>query len=169
MLRCRHTSLCEGGTRHRYWGAGNYQEVWQCCAGIWRAALSDANCEYFGGGLLMICSFFIVSLFRFTRLGHHLFDSLDWICFKGNSWETLERSGGTHMGLPEHVDTILNWTEQPLFYADFRETRQRNRWVDNIREWTGLEFGKSQRTVKNGGKWRKLVAKSSVVPQRPSR
>ena len=47
--------------------------------------------------------------------------------------------------------------------------RQRKRWEDNIREWTGLKFGKSQRAVENGGKWRKLVAKSSVVPQRPSR
>ena len=43
------------------------------------------------------------------------------------------------------------------------------RWEDNIREWTGLEFGKSQRAVENTKKWRKLVAKSSVVPQRPSR
>ena len=33
----------------------------------------------------------------------------------------------------------------------------------------GLEFGKSQRAVENREKWRKLVAKSSVVPQRPSR
>ena len=40
---------------------------------------------------------------------------------------------------------------------------------DNIREWTGLEFGKSKRAVENREKWRKLVAKSSVVPQRPSR
>ena len=32
----------------------------------------------------------------------------------------------------------------------------------------GLEFGKSQRAVENREKWRKLVAKSSVVPQRPS-
>ena len=43
------------------------------------------------------------------------------------------------------------------------------RWEDNIREWTGLEFGKSERAVENREKWRKLVAKSSVVPQRPSR
>ena len=46
---------------------------------------------------------------------------------------------------------------------------QRKRWEDSIREWTGLEFGKSQRAVENREKWRKLVAKSSVVPQRPSR
>ena len=50
-----------------------------------------------------------------------------------------------------------------------RQGRQRKRWEDNIREWTGLEFGKSQRAVENRGKWKKLVAKSSVVPQRPSR
>ena len=32
-------------------------------------------------------------------------------------------------------------------------------------ECTGLEFAKSQRAVENREKWRKLVAKSSVVPQ----
>ena len=45
--------------------------------------------------------------------------------------------------------------------------RQKKRWEDNIREWTGLEFAKSQRAVENREKWRKLVMKSSVVPQRP--
>ena len=48
-----------------------------------------------------------------------------------------------------------------------RQGRQKKRWEDNIREWTGLEFGKCQRAVENREKWRKLVAKSSVVPQRP--
>ena len=50
-----------------------------------------------------------------------------------------------------------------------RRGRQRKRLEDNIREWTGLEFGKSYRPEKNSEKWRKLVAKSSVVPQQPSR
>ena len=31
-----------------------------------------------------------------------------------------------------------------------RQGRQNKRWEDNIREWTGLEFGKSQRAVENG-------------------
>ena len=48
-----------------------------------------------------------------------------------------------------------------------RKGGQRKRWEDNIRK-TGLEFGKSQRAVENRAKWRKLVAKSSVVPQQPS-
>ena len=50
-----------------------------------------------------------------------------------------------------------------------RQRRQRKRWEDNIREWTGQEFTKSQRAVENRVKWRKLVADSSVLPQRPSR
>ena len=49
-----------------------------------------------------------------------------------------------------------------------RQGGQRKRWEDSIRERTGLEFTKSERAVENREKWRKLVAKSSVVPQRPS-
>ena len=50
-----------------------------------------------------------------------------------------------------------------------RQGRQKKSWEDNIREWTGLEFAKSQRSVENKEKWRNLVVKSSVVPQQPSR
>ena len=45
---------------------------------------------------------------------------------------------------------------------------QKKKWEANIKEWTGLEFVKSQRAVENREKWRKLVAKSSVVPHQPS-
>ena len=37
--------------------------------------------------------------------------------------------------------------------------RQRKRWEDNIREWTGLEFTKSQRAVENREKWKKTGCK----------
>ena len=50
-----------------------------------------------------------------------------------------------------------------------RQGRQKKRWEDNIREWRGLEFAKSQSAVENREKWRQLAAKSSVVRQRPSR
>ena len=46
-----------------------------------------------------------------------------------------------------------------------RQSRQRKWWEDNIREWTDLEFAKSQRAVENREEWGKLVVKSSVVPQ----
>ena len=44
-------------------------------------------------------------------------------------------------------------------------TRRRKRWEDNIREGTGLEFAMFQRAVENRENWRKLVVKSSVLPQ----
>ena len=49
-----------------------------------------------------------------------------------------------------------------------RQGRQRKRREDNIMKWTGLEFAKSQSAVENRERWGKLVAKSTVVPQRPS-
>ena len=36
-----------------------------------------------------------------------------------------------------------------------RQGRQRKRWEDNIRERTGLEFGRYQRAVENREKWKK--------------
>ena len=45
-----------------------------------------------------------------------------------------------------------------------RQGRQRKRWEDN-REWTSQEFTESQKAVETREKWRKLVARSSVVPQ----
>ena len=64
---------------------------------------------------------------------------------------------------------LVKTTLQGTVKGGRRQGRQRKRWEDNIREWTGLEFGKSERAMENRGKWKKLVAKSSVVPQRPYR
>ena len=64
--------------------------------------------------------------------------------------------------------TILESTVR----GERRQGRQKKRWEDNIREWTGLEFAKSQRAVQNTErekKWKKLVVKSSVVPERSLR
>ena len=71
-----------------------------------------------------------------------------------------------HVSCSSGVDkTVLQGTVK----GGRRQGRQRKRWEDNIGEWIGLEFGKSQRTVENREQWWKLVAKPSVVPQRPSR
>ena len=70
-----------------------------------------------------------------------------------------------------HVSRLLGLTKtlQGRVKMGRRQGRQRKRWEDNIREWRGLEFAKSQRAVENREKLRKLVVKSSVVSQRPSR
>ena len=49
-----------------------------------------------------------------------------------------------------------------------RQCGQRKRWEDNIREWTGLEFGKSQRAVENREKWRKLVHGCKIICGAPT-
>ena len=36
-----------------------------------------------------------------------------------------------------------------IWKGEKRQGRQKKRWEDNIREWSGLEFAKSQRTVEN--------------------
>ena len=45
--------------------------------------------------------------------------------------------------------------------------QKKRRWEDNIREWTCLEFVKSQRAVENRGKWRKLVGNHLWCPSDP--
>ena len=50
-----------------------------------------------------------------------------------------------------------------------RQGPQNKRWDDNIKDWTSLEFAKSQGAEEKREKWRKLVVKLSVVPQRPLR
>ena len=50
-----------------------------------------------------------------------------------------------------------------------RRGRQRKRWEDNIKEWTGLEWNILLRKAENREEWRKLVVKSTVVPQRSHR
>ena len=70
---------------------------------------------------------------------------------------------------PDHrkeTQTAVAWSCFPFIrsgqnhlarHSERRRRRggQRKRWEDNIREWTGLEFGKSQRAVENREKWRK--------------
>ena len=42
--------------------------------------------------------------------------------------------------------------------------RQKKRWEDNIKEWTGMDFASSTRAAENRSRWKGIVANSSVVP-----
>ena len=63
------------------------------------------------------------------------------------------------------ANTILQGTVQ----GGRRRGRQRKRWEDNIKEWTGLQWNIILRKAENHEEWRKLVVKSTVVPQRSAR
>ena len=47
--------------------------------------------------------------------------------------------------------------------------RQKKKWEDNIKEWTGMDFASSTRTAENKTRWKGIVANSSEVPRRPSK
>ena len=47
--------------------------------------------------------------------------------------------------------------------------RQKNRWENNIKEWTGMGFENSLRAAEDREGWKDIVAMSSVVPRRPPR
>ena len=81
----------------------------------------------------------------------------------------VKRSKQQWYGHVSHSSCLAKTILQGTVKGERRQGRQRKRWEDNIREWTGQKFGRSQRAVENREKWRKLVAKSSVVPQQPSR
>ena len=61
--------------------------------------------------------------------------------------------------------TILQGTVQERR----RRGRQRKRWEDTIKEWTGLEWDIILQKAENSEERRKLVVKSTVVPQRSAR
>ena len=119
--------------------------------------------------------------FTFISLFTYVVCTIHCILTTAGSWQdwTTRRSPDNR----KEMQTAVVWSCFPLIRSGQNhlarqsergkkaraEGRQRKRQEDNIREWTGLEFGKSQRAVENREKWRKLVAKSSVVPQRPSR
>ena len=50
-----------------------------------------------------------------------------------------------------------------------RRGRQKKRWEDNIKEWTGMGFGDSLRAAEDREGWKGIVAMSSVVLRRPPR
>ena len=50
-----------------------------------------------------------------------------------------------------------------------RKGRQKKRWEDNITEWTGLKSGEALRKAEKRERWRKVFARSTLVPQPSSR
>ena len=93
---------------------------------------------------------------------------LQWpvVCFLGFFLRCLSRIS---LAVSGHSSSLAKIILQGTVKGGRKQGRQKKRWEDNIRQWTDLGFTKSQRSVENREKWRKLAVKSSVVPQLPSR
>ena len=65
------------------------------------------------------------------------------------------------------------WPDLKIFWlsednsAGHSARKNNKRWVDNIKEWTGMDFANSTRAAEDRTRWKGIVVKSSVVPQRP--
>ena len=66
---------------------------------------------------------------------------------------------------PGMVKTILQGTVK----GARRRGRQKKRWEDNIKGWTGMGFGDSLRAVEDREGWKGIVTTSSMVHRRPPR
>ena len=77
---------------------------------------------------------------------------------KLNWYRHVTRSSGL-------AKTILQGTVQ----GGRQRGRQRKPCEDNIKDWTSLEWDTILRKAESREKWRKLVVKSTAVPQRSAR
>ena len=74
--------------------------------------------------------------------------------------------------LNSHYQTVYYWsaTNRPITMKGARRRgRQKKRWEDNIKKWTGMGFGAYLRAAEDREGWKGIVATSSVVPRRPPR
>ena len=89
-------------------------------------------------------------------------------CYQGGS-PCQDPAGNRTTGRPpdhrKETQTAVVWSRFPFIRSGKnhlarhsergKKTRQTKRWEDNIREWTGLEFGRSQTTAENREKMEK--------------
>ena len=149
-----------GGSQHLHPGAsGRLQSGWllSCECFHWSATVSVAQLH---------------SIFTswFLAMSHHfdLFSHLLSLAFVFELWMKTTPKSSSASGLsPTLPSGLAKTTLQGTVKGGRRQGRQRKRWEDNIREWTGSEFGKSQRAAENRGKWRKLVANHLWWPNNP--
>ena len=70
-----------------------------------------------------------------------------------------------------HVKDFWFSKDNPTGHSERKKKRgrQKKRWEDNIKEWTGMDFASSTRTAETRTRWKGIVANSSVLPRRPSK
>ena len=118
------------------------------------------------------------------------------VCFQQVHYQTVYHCSATHMPITSlyttvllptcpisdcvlllcnqnsHYRTVYYWsaTNRPITMKGERKRgRQKKRWEDNIKKWTGMGFGASLRAAEDREGWKGIVAMSSVVPRRPPR
>ena len=80
---------------------------------------------------------------------------------KGNS---VQENTSSHRSLRictnncEKEEVTMVRTCDQIKWPPQKDRRQKKRWEDNIREWTGFDFNISQRAAEDRQSWQKIVA-----------
>ena len=80
---------------------------------------------------------------------------------------TVKRRKLQWYGLVSHSSGLAETILQGTVKGGRKQVRQRKRWEDNIREWTGLELAKSKRAVENRKKWKNWLQNLLWCPNNP--
>ena len=62
------------------------------------------------------------------------------------------------------ADNLAKTIMQGTVQGGRRRGRQKRRWEDNIKEWTGVPLGETVRRAEGRDGWRRLVARSCSAP-----
>ena len=53
---------------------------------------------------------------------------------------------------------------QGIVKGKSKRSRQKKRWEDSIKEWTGMDYASSTRAAENRTRWKGIVTNLSMVP-----
>ena len=67
------------------------------------------------------------------------------------------------------INRIAKMIIQGAVQGGRRKGRQKKRWEENLSERNGLGWGEALRKAADREEWRKAVARSSLIPERPFR
>ena len=103
--------VCCGQSNQWKWLASQKSEVFRSLRRYLQAQCQGHHNHWSPGGERCGKRKRSITFLEKMRKGCHQSDE-HWNCFKlGNVGEASERQGGTHVGFPKCIDTILNWTD----------------------------------------------------------
>ena len=89
--------------------------------------------------------------------------------FAERSKQPLAKEGTKAEAVWPHLKVFWLSKDNSTGHSERRKKkgRQKKRWEDSSKEWTGMDFASSARAAEDKTSWKGIVLKSSVVPQRP--
>ena len=81
---------------------------------------------------------------------------------RAKDWVSVD-CGTRWFGHVSRSSSLAKTIIQGIVKGKRKRGRQKKRWINNIKEWTGMDFASSNRAAENRTRWKGIVANSSVV------